>query len=139
MKYKIEFSYTTGSTFEDDSIEIDCLETMYNEDTNTCSYVYHWDTLEVAQNALLRMKEHYIWASSLNSVHKEILCPVWYKKSTKCKMVSDSKYSFNVIGNDNKEVRMYAAMYLGYFETLISAEIKMANNLHVESKNSFRI
>jgi len=68
------------------------------------------------------MKEHYLWRLSEECTCEESRpTPVWYKLKPKAN--GFPFYYFNTIGNDEEEIWLYAVEYLGYFESLISAEI----------------
>jgi hypothetical protein len=110
-KYKIKFTYNTGNTFE-------------TEDGVQGFISYEFDSLALAKQALARMKEHYLWRLSKECAYEESKpVPEWYKRKDKN---WGSEWYFNVPGNDEEEVWLYGGEYLGYFETLVCAEIVAA-------------
>ncbi len=131
MSWKITYEYETGNTFgcENTSGEFD----------------YEFDTLELAQNALARMGEHYKWRFSIDAWHQEDRpTPTWWKpqkKPTKSKGTFTEYYNnmhFNVVGNDGKEIWLYAGTYMGYFETLQAAQVETTEPGTDKNKLCFR-
>ncbi len=110
-KYKIKFTYNTGNTFETENGVQGFID-------------YEFDSLALAKQALARMKEHYLWRLSEECTYEESKSvPEWYKHKDKD---WGSDWYFNVPGNDEEEVWLYGGQYLGYFETLVCAEIVTA-------------
>lgn len=111
-EYKIKFTYDTGDTFStQDGVEgfID----------------YEFNSLDLAKQALVRMKEHYLWRLSEECAWQESKpVPHWYKPKSGS---WTSDWYFNTIGNGGEEIWLYGGVYLGYFETLVSAEIVASN------------
>lgn len=121
MTYKVIYSYETGGTFE-----------LHDEERE---FEYRFDSEELAQEALQRMREHYDWQFSVDNYREEdVPQPKWWKKEpSKYKYLAD--WSFNVKGNDGNDVYLYGGSYLGYFETLYGAEVVSAETL--SNKNKF--
>lgn len=118
MGWKIKYVYNTGNTFE----KIPGQEGWLRADDQPYNESYLWESLEDAQEALRRMGEHYLWQDSLSTTYSDDLeRPEWHKD----KICEGTKYSwyFNAPGNNGEEIWFYAGTYLGYFETLVSAEI----------------
>lgn len=132
MKYKIEYSYYTGSSFgSEDSTGVLELE---------------WENLEVAKDNLKRIQEHWRYYSikeSLKSFRKdkeysnliesiEKEQPDWYVKST-----SDNKYYNHhsiILYTDNGKPWQFRCPWCGYFEGLYGAKIT-----NVESDLEFTV
>lgn len=110
-RYKIKFIYDTGDSFSTQDGVVGYID-------------YEFSSLGLAKQALARMKEHYLWRLSEESAWREDSKPVpnWYKPKSKRKSMTSDWY-FNTMGNDEEEVWLYGGTYLGYFETLVSAEI----------------
>ena len=120
MTYKIIYSYETGDTFETRDAERE--------------FDYTFNSEELAQDALQRMKEHYYWQVSEDNYRYKDTAPqpAWWKKEPKqAAYVSPNNWSFNIVGNDGEDFWLYAGPYLGYFETLYSAEV-----VSVETKSN---
>lgn len=113
-KYKIEFIYDTGDSFSESPGQ-------------KGEFDYEFDSLDSAKETLRRMKEHYLWRLSEECTYEESRpAPVWYKP--KPKTSGFHFYYFNIIGNDEEEIWLSAMEYLGYFESLVSAEIICTSN-----------
>lgn len=88
-----------------------------------------WLDIGSARNALIRLAEHYNWITSDKyAIYVKNDTPTdeplnWYKSDA-----NGRSHSFNVIGNEGEEVRLYSGNYCGYFENLISAEIIDSRN-----------
>jgi len=137
MSWKIKFTYDTGDTFNSEPGQTDYLETTMSE--APYAYVYEWSDITDAQAALERMREHYLWQDSLSTTYGEDLNqPEWWTGKFDPKYRYRGDYpSFNAIGNNGEEIRLYGGSYLGYFETLVSAEIVSA--VPEDDKNSFNL
>ncbi len=88
QKYKIEYSYSTGDSFGSRD-EVDILE-------------YNWDTLELAKEALQRIKEHYVWYESLEGYdHNKVEKPKWHYVVTE----GDEHYLLNIQLDKDTEIQ----------------------------------
>ena len=116
MGWMIKFTYDTGDTFK----------SYYDQEGYLGDYTkpYVWDKLEDAQEALKRMKEHYLWQDSLSTTYSEDLPrPDWYKSAPGTRQYLPNSYSFNAPGNNGEEVWFSSSEYCGYFETLNEVRI----------------
>jgi hypothetical protein len=124
MTYKITYTYETGNTFD-------------HEDTEG-EFEYKFDSEELAQEALQRMREHYDWQFSVDNYREEdVPQPKWWTRDPSAAKYLNN-WSFNVMGNDGEEVWLYGGSYLGYFETLYEAEVVSTKTLSNKSKFTLR-
>jgi hypothetical protein len=100
-KYKIEIYYSTGDSFHTEDRQ-DLLDGT-------------WKDLEIAKENLSRIKEHYLWYSSIHNYpyKQNVKKPEWHK---------GKEYSITLKTDDNKDYS-YGAFWCGYFETLYDASI----------------
>lgn len=120
MKYKIKITYDTG-----DSFHTECgLETELEEE---------YSTLELAEENLTRIKEHYVLREAQDEVGRR-----WFSKDDKRKaelekIIAEAKNKpwyvekhpdicIKLLLNNRKEWQI-SAFWCGYFEHLQSAEI----------------
>jgi hypothetical protein len=107
MAFKIKASYTTGDSF-------------HTEDAETT--IDRFESREVAEKALERLKEHYNWYNDKNNSYsfrrddKKVEEPEWHKG-----LEYDFQVSYYL---DNGELLVTTVPYCGYFEHLNSLEIK---------------
>jgi hypothetical protein len=111
MEHKIKYSYRTGDSFNtydrEEFLEIE------------------WKDLNVAKEALKRIKEHYKWYKSVEDGRRyrdepEVKQPVWWK--VKNEHISTQHNLINLPLDNGKEIQMWCP-WCGYFETLYGAEI----------------
>jgi len=108
--YQIKYSYETGNSFgREDREEI--LE-------------YEWEDIDVAKEALRRIKEHYKWYESIAKwyVDDEIPKPKWHNISTRG-ISKDTEHNLINVPADNGKEYQFWPPWCGYFETLYGAEI----------------
>jgi hypothetical protein len=110
--YQIKYSYTTGDSFSSEDRE-DILE-------------YGWNNIEKAQDALLRIKEHYKWYESKEypRLNKAMKPPKWWKVKFE---VSDLAHHLINLKLDNGKEVQFPCPWCGYFESLHSVEIILKN------------
>ena len=113
MKYRIKYEYKTGDSFhtrEEKSI----LE-------------YEWEDIEIAKEALSRIREHYKWYEYMESPRwrGKVPIPKWFKVSEKNEDIMH--HLINLPMDNGKEVQFYAP-WCGYFETLYGAEIVVSDS-----------
>lgn len=132
MSYYIKFTYDTGNTFE---IQMGETGSLYYQEDNQ-RLLCTWEDLDLAREALKRMKEHYLWQDSLSTTYSDDLSePKWWIERPEERMRYSTKYHFNVLLEKDREVFAYSGEYLGFFETLISAEIKRIEEENLDSFN----
>jgi hypothetical protein len=106
--YKIKIFYTTGDSFG-------------SEDT-TAYLDLTWEDLEVAKQALARIKEHDDYYRDLNNTYKrnpkDPAKPKWFTDQT-------SEYSIP-LPLDNGGVGHMGTFWMGYFENLRGAKIELS-------------
>lgn len=112
-QYKIKYFYHTGDSFHTEDCE-DILESS-------------WENLEVAKEALKRIKEHYTWYELIcdwerySHIHKKSdkpKPPKWWD----VKSPYDAHYCLNLPLDNGKEFQ-FSAPWCGYFEGLYGAQI----------------
>ncbi len=108
--YKIKYSYKTGDSFG-------------NEDRESL-LEYEWEDLDVAKEALRRIKEHYVWYESIAHPYyvNDSVKPEWHNIK-EGNIAKDMIHYMLNIPADNGEEYQFWAPWCGYFETLYGAEI----------------
>ena len=120
--FKIKYHYRTGDSFssrdEEETLEFD------------------WTDLELAKEALQRIKEHYKWYESVNSSYsfrpEPIDRPEWHKNELDEKGLSETTIPHMLVLNmdDGKKVQFWAP-WCGYFEQLYGAEIVLSERITI--------
>ena len=107
--YQIKYYYKTGSSFHTEDRE-DILE-------------YEWEYLEVAKEALKRIKDHYAWYEGVNMPWaNEVEKPKWHNIKPDS-TTKDMEHHLINIPTDNGEDVQFWPPWCGYFETLYGADI----------------
>jgi len=114
MKYTIKIEYTTGDSFHTEEAE------------GTVGLV--WENMDVAKQALQRIKEHYNWFRDQEGYYrfndKPVPRPKWHKTN-----MEDDKFSRMHVINlplDDGEEHQIECFWCGYFETPHNATIVVA-------------
>ena len=109
--YQIKYRYRTGDSFN----------TRNDEDT----LEFEWKDINLAKDALRRIKEHYIWYHDMEKAYtsrkKDIPRPVWHEE--KFGQFDDYNQYLLVFKLDNNNDVQFHAPWCGYFEELYGAEI----------------
>ena len=109
MKYTIEISYRTGSSFGSE----DCVQTIEHE----------WSDMEVAKANLKRIKNHYEWSQE----HIDL----WHKPKVKLPegVVWNDEYRMILLELllDNGKTITASAFWTGHFEQLHEARVVLVD------------
>lgn len=123
MIYKIKYYYQTGDSFHTEDAE-DIL--------SECS----WENLEIAKENLQRIKEHYEYYKAMRkheqgyfSHKRKPKAPKWHNVKADC---TDNWNLLNFKLDNGNEFQFWPP-WIGYFETLYSAEIiTNSNRMRIE-------
>lgn len=127
--YKIKYCYNTGDSFH----------TEFNLES---TLELEWSNLEVAQQNLQRIKEHYTWYKLLNKgYYRGIDHDKNCKEATKIALTKDwickkqikgvwkVEYDFSIIlKTDDGKDWQFCAPWCGYFESLNWIEVELKYN-----------
>jgi len=112
MTYRIEYDYQTGDSFHTEE-RTEVLE-------------YDWEDLEIAKEALQRIKEHYKWYRYVERVpypdRPKVKKPKWWKVNTEGLDEDYQHHLMNLRMDNGVEVQFHPP-WCGYFETLYGASI----------------
>lgn len=120
--YKIKYHYRTGGSFHSEDRE-DILE-------------FEWNDVELAKQALERIKEHYLWYESINNSYsfrpKNIERPEWHKNELDEKGLEKIAIQNMLVlqMDEGKQVQFWCP-WCGYFETLYGAEIVLDESMTI--------
>lgn len=101
MSFNIKVEYETGDSF-------------HTEDTETI--LESWNSLDIAKENLVRIKEHYEWSKAYGDK------PKWVKPYMPIGNSNMSSYYIALLNDDREEYHVCAS-WCGYFETLYGASI----------------
>ena len=112
--FKIKYSYKTGDSFHSEDKE-KILE-------------FDWIDLQLAKQALQRIREHYLWYESINNSYsfrpKNIERPEWHiKELDESGLDEHSIPNMLVLQMDEGKQVQFWCPWCGYFEHLYGAEI----------------
>ena len=115
MKYKIQYNYDTGDSFNHEPDNSETLEMV-------------WENLDVAKKNLQRIKEHYSQYKELNSYSlKKSREKILESSKDKDWFVEGTGYSESenciILYSDDGKPWQFWAPWCGYFESLNYAEI----------------
>jgi len=112
--FKIKYSYRTGDSF-------------HSEDSEGI-LDFDWIDLQLAKQALQRIKEHYLWYESVTSYSRfnpnTLERPDWHVKELDENGLDKSTIQSMIVlqMDEGKQVQFWCP-WCGYFETLYGAEI----------------
>lgn len=113
--FKIKYYYKTGDSFGSHDEE-EILE-------------FEWNDIEKAREALKRIKEHYNWYCSLHSYKEDKPVPKWWYKPNHIDEYSARSILF--LEMDHGEEVQFWPPWIGYFESLYSAEIVLDEKIEI--------
>lgn len=110
MAYKIKYSYKTGDSFHSHDVE-DILD-------------YEWENLDIAKEALKRIREHYKWYEYMEGARYEdkVEKPKWFNVKSDGVDEDLIHHLINLPMDNWQEVQFWPP-WCGYFEKLNGAEI----------------